>query len=298
MRRLQKTLVVALALVLALAGGAAALAYVVSERRLNARHAVSDVVVRVPDDPASIRRGEHLFRAVGTCTLCHGEDGGGAVYAESAALGVVVGPNLTRGRGGLGSRFGDADWERAIRQGLHPDGRSLLVMPTEVFVNMSDGDTAALIAYIKRLPPVDRELPQTRLYLLGRVMLAAGGLDILVAPKTSPRHRVADAPEGTPEHGRYLANISGCHGCHGYGLSGGRVAGPPDLPPASNLTPAGLGGWTEADFVRAMREGRRPDGRQLHDFMPWRQFRRMTDAELHSLWLYLRSVPAKPFGGK
>jgi hypothetical protein len=47
-----------------------------------------------------------------------------------------------------------------------------------------------------------------------------------------------------------------------------------------------------------MREGRRPDGRQLHDFMPWRQFRHMTDAELHAIWLYLESVPPKPFGQK
>ena len=49
-------------------------------------------------------------------------------------------------------------------------------------------------------------------------------------------------------------------------LSGGRVAGPPDLPPASNLTPAGIGHWQEADFVRALREGIRPDGRRVFCF--------------------------------
>jgi hypothetical protein len=211
---------------------------------------------------------------------------------------VIAGPNLTRGRGGVGTTFRDADWDRAIRFGLHADGRSLLIMPSEVFVNMSDEDACALIAYIKQLTPVDRVMPPTRLHAVGRAMLAAGRFEILVAPKTSERHRVPAGTDDTSGRGRYLANISGCHGCHGYGLSGGRVAGPPDLPPASNLTPTGLAGWTEADFVRVMREGRRPDGRQLHDFMPWRQFRHMTDAELHALWLYLESVPPKPFGQK
>ena len=37
---------------------------------------------------------------------------------------------------------------------------------------------------------------------------------------------------------------------------------------------------------------------QLDEFMPWKVFRGMTDAEIHAIWLYLRSVPAKPFGNK
>jgi len=114
------------------------------------------------------------------------------------------------------------------------------------------------------------------------------------APASVPR-------EPTAAYGRYLANVAGCHGCHGYGLSGGRVAGPPGLPPARNLTrdvATGLAAWTEADFTRAMREGRRPDGAPIDGFMPWRQFRRMTDDELHALWLYLRSAPPRAFGHK
>jgi mono/diheme cytochrome c family protein len=292
-------LAAAAAAILVAACAAAAVVYIVSERKLNARWPFAAVSIRVSDDAAAVERGEHLFRAVGSCTLCHGEDGGGSVYVENPSLGRVVGPNLTRGRGGLGSRFQTADWERAIRQGVHEDGRSMIVMPTEVFVNLSDEDMSALIAYLTRLPPVDRELPATRLYFVGRAMLAAGALDILVAPKTTPQYRVDDAPLGTPQHGRYLANISGCHGCHGYGLSGGRVAGPPDLPPASNLTPSGpLSSWTEADFRRLMREGRRPDGSMLHEFMPWRQFSLMSDAELASLWLYIRSVPPRTSGSR
>jgi len=76
------------------------------------------------------------------------------------------------------------------------------------------------------------------------------------------------------------------------------VAGPPGLPPASNLTPAGIGSWTEVDLTRALREGKRPDGSQLDEFMPSKVFRGMTDAEIHAVWLYLTSVPARPFGNK
>ena len=68
------------------------------------------------------------------------------------------------------------------------------------------------------------------------------------------------------------------------GLSGGRVAGPDNLPPAANLTPTGLGSWTEKDFVRALREGRRPDGSAINEFMPWRSYASMSDLDLQALW--------------
>ena len=50
--------------------------------------------------------------------------------------------------------------------------------------------------------------------------------------------------------------------------------------------------------LRAVRTGRRPDGRQLDEFMPWKVFAGMTDAEVHALWRYLQSVPSKEFGNK
>ena len=67
---------------------------------------------------------------------------------------------------------------------------------------------------------------------------------------------------------------------------------------AANLTPEAIGDWTEADFFRAMREGRRPDGRGLDPFMPWRSFSAMSDTELSALWLYLQSASPKATGNK
>jgi cytochrome c553 len=285
--------------VLVLALLCAGVVYAASERRLRATYDTSVDAVAVPTDAASIAHGEHLVRAVLDCTLCHGEDLGGSVYSSSAAIGTVAGPNLTHGKGGLGAEYTDVDYVRAIRRGVRRDGRSLIVMPSEVFTHVSQEDLGAVLAYLKQVPPVDRAVPKSGFGPVGRALLASGKMNILVAGKTPRLTPPVSVPRDTTAgYGKYLADISGCHGCHGYGLSGGKVAGPPGLPPASNLTPAGIGSWTEADFARALREGRRPDGRQLNEFMPWKVFRGMTDAEIHALWRYLQSVPPNSFGNK
>jgi mono/diheme cytochrome c family protein len=142
-------------------------------------------------------------------------------------------------------------------------------------------------AVLRACPPFRRQA------IIGR--LANGDDDRMVAAACVAGAGVWWWPDSASGHGRYLADVSGCHG---PGLSGGQVAGPDNLPPAANLTPAGLGRWTQADFVRAIREGRRPDGSAVNEFMPWRAYGAMTDAELESLSLYLRSVPAKPSAGR
>ena len=287
------------AVVLALVLLGVGTAYVASERKLRKTYDTSVDPVHVPTDSASIARGEHLVRNVIDCTICHGDDLGGAVYSSSPAIGTVAGPNLTRGKGGIGASYTDVDYVRAIRRGVKPDGRSLIVMPSEVFTHLSEEDMGAVLAFLKQAPPVDRDVPKSGFGPVGRALLAMGKMNILVAGKTPRLTPPASVPrDTTPAYGKYIADISGCHGCHGYGLSGGKVAGPPGLPPASNLTPAGIGSWTEADLVRALRVGKRPNGTTLDEFMPWKVFRGMTDAEIHAIWLYLRSVPAKEFGNK
>jgi cytochrome c553 len=285
--------------VMVLAAITAGAVYAASERKLRTTYDMTVDSVRVSRDSASVARGEHLARNVITCTLCHGEDLGGAVYSSDRVVGTVAGPNLTRGRGGVGADYTDMDYVRAIRRGVRRDGRSLMVMPSEVYTHLSQEDLGAVVAFLTQVPPVDRDVPKSGFGPVGRALLAAGKMNILVAGKTPRLTPVEAVPrDTTAAHGKYLADISGCHGCHGFGLSGGRVAGPPGLPPASNLTPAGIGNWSEADLVRALRDGKRPDGSALNEFMPWKVYRGMTDPEIRALWLYLRSVPARPFGNK
>lgn len=160
---------------------------------------------RHPFRQRAVGRGAHLATAVLSRTLCHGSDLGGALYVDAGLIGRIVGPNLTRGRGGRGNQLTTDDWVRARRHGVRRNGTSLIVMPSEVNVHLSEVDLAAVIAYMRRLPDVDRELPTSRFCPLGRARLAAGRLNILVAEKTPdipPARNIA--PEVTPEYGRYL----------------------------------------------------------------------------------------------
>lgn len=109
------------------------------------------------------------------------------------------------------------------------------------------------------------------------------------------------------KRGAYLATIMDCTGCHTPGalvgkpeqaraLSGSNIGfAIPDLgifyPP--NLTPdreTGLGSWTEADIVKAVRTGATPSGRTLVPIMPYPSYAKLTDADALALAAYLKSL--------
>jgi mono/diheme cytochrome c family protein len=98
----------------------------------------------------------------------------------------------------------------------------------------------------------------------------------------------------TVVYGHYLATVASCMSCHGAGLSGGPLPG--GGPPSQNITPTGIGKWSDADFVHALRTGTRPDGSHISTAMPWPHYAKMTDTELAALYKYLRSVPPRPTG--
>ncbi|MEA3195799.1 MAG: hypothetical protein QOD26_4132 [Betaproteobacteria bacterium] len=104
------------------------------------------------------------------------------------------------------------------------------------------------------------------------------------------------------KRGEYLSKAAGCLGCHteekkdAVPYAGGRALKTPfGTFFGPNITPhreAGIGEWSETDFVRAMREGRRRDGANLFPAFPYASFTRMSDGDLKDLWAYLRSLPA------
>ncbi|MCU0635683.1 MAG: cytochrome c [Gemmatimonadaceae bacterium] len=246
-------------------------------------------------DTAVLARGRHLSDAVAGCVHCHGEDFGGDVLVDLPIVLRLAAPNLTRGAGGVIDRYDDAALERAIRGGVAHDGRVLRLMPSNEYAHMADDDVAAIIADLRARAPVDRQPPPFRVGPLGRLLTLTGDIamfpyDRIDQAKTPPR----TAPLGrTVERGRYLAEA--CSGCHKPDFAGGRIGGaPPEWPPAANLTPTGIGSWTDAQFVTAMRQGVRPDGSRIDTAMPWKQLGRMSDDELLSLRWYLKTVPPRP----
>jgi mono/diheme cytochrome c family protein len=107
--------------------------------------------------------------------------------------------------------------------------------------------------------------------------------------------------QGDAKRGAYLAKAAGCIGCHTEAkenatpYAGGRALKTPfGTFYGPNITPhrgAGLGRWNEADFLRALRLGVRPDGAHYFPAFPYPSFTRMTDADLRDLWAYLRTLP-------
>jgi mono/diheme cytochrome c family protein len=181
---------------------------------------------------------------------------------------------------------------RAVRHGLRPDGTPLLIMPAHNFNRLSDADLAAIIAYVRSAAPVDNDPGAFELRLLGRLLLVLGELQI-PAEQVDHAARPDDAPAAgrTPAYGRYLVTIGNCADCHGAALSGAPVV-EPGAPPAPNLTPGGeLSGWTEAQFVAAMRTGVLPTGRSMSPVMPWELTGQLSDAELGAIFAYLQSLP-------
>ena len=148
------------------------------------------------------------------------------------------------------------------------------------------------------------------------LLIAAISLTIGWRPFIGPKARALTSRkfEVTPqrlERGRYLAvGLSGCRECHSQhewnahgapvipGTEGaGQWFNTPDMPGrivAPNLTPdqqTGAGAWTDDQLARAIREGIGHDGRALFPMMPYPEFRNMSDEDVASVVVYLRSLP-------
>ena len=118
---------------------------------------------------------------------------------------------------------------------------------------------------------------------------------------------LAQAQPDRLKRGEYLSRIMDCGGCH----TGGALMGKPD--PARNLAGSevgfeipgvgifypknltsdpetGLGRWSEADIVKAVRQGVTPEGRQLIPVMPYHAYSALTDADARALAAYIKSL--------
>lgn len=101
------------------------------------------------------------------------------------------------------------------------------------------------------------------------------------------------------EKGRYLAIAADCGACHeGSGGVGAYAGGRPIETPfgdiaASNITPdtaTGIGAWSDAQFVDAVREGIRPDGKRLYPAMPYTAYTKMSRDDVLAIRAYLQTI--------
>ncbi|MEO7998432.1 MAG: cytochrome c, partial [Gemmatimonadaceae bacterium] len=105
--------------------------------------------ITVVSDSTALARGSHLVTVVGKCVECHDQDLGGKIFVNDPAFARIVASNLTKGKGGVGSKYTDAEMSVAIRHGIRRDSTSALLMPSAEYQVLSDEDVAAVIAYVR-----------------------------------------------------------------------------------------------------------------------------------------------------
>lgn len=254
----------------------------------------------------SLERGTYLVEGPAACGNCHtpkGPDGplpdmylAGMLVEKNDAF-TAIASNITPG-----SRV--ADWSdqelaRSIREGIRPDGSVIgLPMPIGLYRGLSDDDLMSMVMYLRQVPAVEND-PGTSVY------------NIPLPPAYGPPiETVAAVPEGvTVEYGAYLAGpVAHCLECHTtfgptgpmfethLGAGGFEFHGPWGTTVAPNITPTGLGDYTD-DELAGMIQGMRPNGDRMLPPMPYAELANATDDDVAAVILYLRSLPALPDGG-
>ncbi|HEX9580452.1 MAG TPA: c-type cytochrome [Gemmatimonadales bacterium] len=282
--------------------------------RQNLRFDPPSPEITATTDSAVVARGRYIVRDAAPCAACHGDPAQHAANVEGADVplsggyvfdippGRIYARNLTADREtGLGG-VSDQAIARALRDGVGYDGRALL--PFMEMQGLADDDLAAVVSYLRTLPPVRNPVPDHAFTLLGKIVKATA-LANPVGPAEPPPAR---APRGaTLENGRYLAeSVSLCWACHTQrsqmtgALTGPRYGGttgflePADpghswSPPNITADPetGRLGRMSEEQFVARFRAGRLLPGSP----MPWQAFARLAEDDLRAIYRYLMSVP-------
>src|SRR5215813_5900665 len=143
------------------------------------------------------------------------------------------------------------------------------------------------------------------------ITFTIGWRPFIGARKRALTERKFESTEARLLRGKYLVDgVTGCFGCHSdpdwsrpgappiAGREGaGHIWSDQDLPwlVAPNITPdkeTGAGNWSDDTLARAIREGIGHDGRALFPIMPYQSYREMSDEDLASIIVYLRTVPA------
>jgi mono/diheme cytochrome c family protein len=281
MKRLLRWIGVGLGSLAGLAIVSYAVVYVLSERVLTHTYAIPTVAITIPTDPAAIIEGRRLATVRGCVGGCHGKQAEGTVMFDQPMIGRVIAPNLTVAV----RKYSDSELAVIIRNGVRPGGRSLMVMPSEAFVLLTDDDLGRIIAFLRSLPAVEGPGPGVSSGPLGRIGVAVGQFKTvaeLIAETVPPPEATSDAAA----YGRYLARTT-CAACHGTSLRG--ASNPDFTSPSLQLVAA----YSPEAFTQLMREGVALGGRNLKTMSPWARqlLSHLTDSEIAALYSYLHTMP-------
>lgn len=239
---------------------------------------------------ADLELGKRIYAVRAGCVDCHGADLGGTKVIDDPALGSIYGANITPFK--LAS-WSDEEIAAAIRYGVHKENRSLRGMPSFDYVSLSKSDIAAVIKYVRSVPPVEKESVPNRYGPVGRALTVLGQLPLFEAAAHIDQSKgFGDKPEEGPTYdfGKYLA--SSCVGCHGHEFKGGPIqGGDPSWPPASNIRLGANPKYDEASFRTMIQTGVSPVTNQpIRPPMPVALLKQMNETEIKALWEYLKTL--------
>lgn len=259
---------------LALALLGACTVYLASEAMIGRAYQPRSVAFTAPHGAEAVARGAHLAVVMG-CSDCHAARLTGRRF-DDVPDATIWSPNLRQ----RAQTFSDADFEHAIRQGIRPDGTSVVLMPSFAYAGMSDRDLGDLVAYIRSLKMEGDATPEPSFGLYLRVGV------LLKKLKTDRDHAKDDKPslDLGPRYamGRYLAAVA-CAECHqtDFAPRDDQFVPTPDL----GLVAA----YERADFVHFLRTGKAAGGRELPLMSETARLRfaHFSDAEIGAIYDYL-----------
>jgi len=269
--------------------------------------ALGMVIGTTANAESRIERGRYLMQSIVACGNCHTPQGpngplpgmelaGGLKVVDEKPF-TAIASNITPDREtGIG-KWTDAQIITAIREGKRPDGSIIgPPMPIGLYRDLSDSDVRAIVAYLRSVKPVKNQVAKSEY----RIPLPPNyGPPVGKVADVSRKDKVA--------YGRYLAGPLGhCVECHSpagpqgapdlenkLGAGGFTFLGPWGSSVSSNITPAGLSKYSDADLKKVITTGVRPDGSKLKPPMGVAYYAKMRPADMDALVAYLRSLPPK-----
>jgi mono/diheme cytochrome c family protein len=254
-----------------------------------------------------LARGEYLAIAA-DCEACHTIEGGQPFAGGrpfDTEFGTLYSPNITPDpETGIG-KWTDAEFLRAMHEGIGKDGKRLYpAFPYNSYTHLADEDVLAIKQYLFSLAPVKNVAPETKL----RAPYNNRGLMAIWSKLYNPGERFQPAVDRDAvwNRGAYLAEALGhCGDCHTprtalqaldnrKKFSGGMAEGWR----AYNLTSdkeSGIGNWSQEDLEKYLKTGHTMNRGSA--FGPMAQavhlsFQKLTASDVTALVTYVRSVPA------
>jgi mono/diheme cytochrome c family protein len=252
-------------------------AWVGSQRVLDRRYAAT--AVELPPAPAVLAADAPRRARIYGCMACHGPTMEGQLLTDIPFVARVETPNVSA----RVPAMTDQQLAQVIREGIAADGRSLWIMPA--LPRLADEELAALISWLRTLPPGTGPVRGVHFRPLGRFAVMAGKIrpSAVSIGSVDPD----EPPDLGPGHdqGRHIA-ATVCAECHGFSLRGVQLddgSASPDL--------AIVAGYTAGEFTTLLKTGKATGGRELGMMSQNARssFVAMDDAEISAVYGYLKA---------